>query len=69
MNERRVNQAVEADPLGPAERARSDFVRDIVQRRERSPRDSAPWPAPTPKRIVQFWDDLQRLSYPWSRSN
>lgn len=61
MNEGRVNQAVEADPLEPAERARSDFVRDIVQRRERSPRDSVTWPGPTPKRIVQFWDDLQRL--------
>lgn len=61
MNEGRVNQAIEVDALEPAERARSDFVRDIVQRRERSPRDSATWPGPTPKRIVQFWDDLQRL--------
>jgi mannosyltransferase OCH1-like enzyme len=61
MSEGRLNQAFEADPLGPAERARSDFVRELVQQRERSPRDSAMWPAPTPKRIVQFWDDLQRL--------
>jgi len=61
MNEASVNQAVGGDPLGPAERARSDFVREIVQRRERSPRDSSMWPSPTPKRIVQFWDDLQRL--------
>jgi Glycosyltransferase sugar-binding region containing DXD motif len=61
MNEGRVNQAIEVDTLVPAERARSDFVRDIVQRRERSPRDSATWLGPTPKRIVQFWDDLQRL--------
>ena len=61
MNEGRVNQAIEVDALEPSERARSDFVRDIVQRRERSPRDSATWPGPTPKRIVQFWDDLQRL--------
>ena len=28
------NQAVEADPLGPDERARSNFVRDMVQRCE-----------------------------------
>ncbi len=61
MSEGRVNQAFEADPLGPVERARSDFVRDLVRRRERSPRNSAMWPAPTPKRMVQFWDDLQRL--------
>jgi len=61
MKEGRVNQAVGTDPLEPAERARSDFVRDMVQRRERSPQDSATWPGPTPKRIVQFWDDLQRL--------
>ncbi len=61
MKEERVNRAIGTDPLEPAERARSDFVRDMVQRRERSPQDSATWPGPTPKRIVQFWDDLQRL--------
>ncbi|MBV1702964.1 MAG: hypothetical protein KGQ46_14240 [Hyphomicrobiales bacterium] len=61
MNERKVNQAVEADPLTPEERARSNFVRDIVQRREHPPLDLKMWPGPTPKRIVQFWDDLQRL--------
>ncbi|WP_222928163.1 glycosyltransferase family 32 protein [Luteimonas viscosa] len=61
MNEERVNQAVETDPLGPAERARSDFVREMVQRHECSSLCSAMWAGPTPKRIVQFWDDLQRL--------
>ncbi|OCP17950.1 MULTISPECIES: glycosyltransferase [unclassified Ensifer] len=61
MNSAKVNQSVEADPLAPGERARSDFVRDIVQRREHPPLDLAMWPGPTPKRIVQFWDDLQRL--------
>ncbi|WP_205572690.1 hypothetical protein [Yersinia rochesterensis] len=61
MSEAGVNQATEADPLGPADRARSDFVRDMVQRRETSSLGSATWSAPTPKRIVQFWDDLQRL--------
>lgn len=61
MNEGKVNQAVEADPLEPAERARSEFVRDIVQRRKHSLRDSTTWPGLIPKRIVQFWDDLQRL--------
>lgn len=56
-----MNQAVGTDPLDPAERARSDFVRNMVQRRERAPQESAAWPGPTPKRIVQFWDDLERL--------
>lgn len=58
------NQAVEADPLGRAERARSNFVRDMVQRRDGSTLDSTSWSIPAPKRIVQFWDDLQRLLLP-----
>jgi len=61
MNEGRLNSAVEADPLPPTERARSDFVRDMVQRREHPPQDLASWPGPTPRRLVQFWDDLQNL--------
>ena len=61
MSETRVNPTIEADPLEPAERARSDFVRDMVQRREGSTVASATWASPTPKRIVQFWNDLQRL--------
>ena len=54
MSETRVNPTIEADPLEPAERARSDFVRDMVQRREGSTVASATWASPTPKRIVQF---------------
>jgi hypothetical protein len=54
------NQAAEADLLGPAERARSNFVRDMVQRRDGAT-SSSTWSSPTPKRIVQFWNDLQRL--------
>jgi hypothetical protein len=61
MNAAKVNKAVEADPLAPGERARSNFVRDIVQRRAHPPLDLTMWPGPTPKRIVQFWDDLERL--------
>ena len=56
-----LKQAAEADPLGPAERARSNFVRNMVQRRDDSPFTSTTWSNPTPKRIVQFWNDLQRL--------
>lgn len=62
MSEARdLNQAVEADPLEPAERARSNLVRDMVQRRGGSTLASTMWSSPTPKRIVQFWNDLQRL--------
>ena len=62
MSEARdLNQGVKADPLGPAERARSNFVRDMVQRRDGSTLASATWSSPTAKRIVQFWNDLQRL--------
>lgn len=58
---REFSQTVEADPLGPTERARSNFVRDMVQRRDGSTLTSTTWSSPTPKRIVQFWNDLQRL--------
>lgn len=61
MNEARADQALDADPLEPAERARSNFVRDMVQRRAPSALDPVTWSGSTPKRIVQFWDDLQRL--------
>ena len=56
-----LNQAVEADPLVPAERARSNFVRDMVQRRDGSPPTSTTSSGRTPKRVVQFWNDLLRL--------
>jgi hypothetical protein len=62
MSEARdLNQVVEADPLTSAERARSNFVRDMVHRRDGHTLASATWSSPTPKRIVQFWTDLQRL--------
>lgn len=56
-----LNQAVKVDPLGPSERARSNFVREIVQRRDGSMLKSTTCTSPAPKRIVQFWNDLQRL--------
>ena len=62
MSEARdLGQAVETDPLEPAERTRSNFVREMVQRRDRSTLASTTWSTPPPKRIVQFWNDLQRL--------
>lgn len=61
MSEGKLNSKVEADPLSPTERARSDFVRNMVQRRERTPRDRTTCSGPTPRRLVHFWDDLQKL--------
>ncbi len=56
-----MKDAVENDPLLPAERARSDFVRDLVQRKIISTSGPSSCPGPIPRRIVQFWDDLERL--------
>jgi hypothetical protein len=61
MEDTGMDRATELDPLSPAERSRSDFVRDIVQRRESKACESVAWSDPAPKHIVQFWDDLQRL--------
>jgi len=61
MNEQKAKQAVDADPLDPAERNRSNFVRDLVQKTKYSTRGSGTRPGSTPKQIVQFWDDLERL--------
>lgn len=49
------------DPLQKSERERSNFIRQLVQRRSGSNcTANAPLAAP-PKQIVQFWDDLRRL--------
>lgn len=51
----------ERDPLTNGERDRSNFVRQLVQC-PKLPPSAAPLDATrTPKRIVQFWDDLGRL--------
>ncbi|MDM0081705.1 glycosyltransferase [Variovorax sp. J31P179] len=56
-----INDTVQVDSLGSAERARSKFVRDMVQRPHDSTPASKAWSTPTPRRIVQFWNDLDRL--------
>lgn len=56
-----LNQAIETDPLTPEERTRSNFIREMVQHRDGSGIISTTWSIPTPKRIVQFWDDRGRL--------
>lgn len=58
MNAHETNQT---DPLGPSERARSNFVRELVQRRNELVQMSAPHLLAPPRCIVQFWDNLDRL--------
>jgi len=52
---------IEVDPLGKDDRARSNFVRGLVQRSKEPVRESAVCLATPPRRVVQFWDDLNRL--------
>jgi hypothetical protein len=61
MNGGRVNEVTEIDSLQPEERARSNFVRELVQRSAATKSDSTVWPGTISRRIVQFWDDLERL--------
>ncbi len=51
----------EEDPLNQNERARSNFVRALVQRPNPLGQVPATFLGPPPKRVVQFWDDLSRL--------
>lgn len=56
-----MNDGEEIDPLPPEDRARSKFVRDLVQRSGASKSHWTACSGSTPKRIVQFWDDLGQL--------
>lgn len=57
-----MSEFSEADPLSKDERKRSNFVRELVQRaNEPQLRSVAPLATVPPKRIVQFWDNLDRL--------
>ena len=63
MNNRmNVCESNNADPLKKNERDRSNFVRKLVQSQYNKPTQaSTAHIAAPPKRIVQFWDDLDRL--------
>lgn len=50
-----------ADPLGTGDRARSNFVRELVQRSNETCQVLGAQLTAAPRRIVQFWDDLARL--------
>ena len=56
-----VDESSEADPLEKDDRARSNFVRELVQRSNEPARVPAAHLAEPPRHIVQFWDDLGRL--------
>ena len=56
-----VHESSEKDPLGKDDRARSNFVRELVQRSNEPVRAPAAHLSTPPRRIVQFWDDLGRL--------
>jgi hypothetical protein len=49
------------NPAEESHRVRSDFVRGLVQRYSGSAVVSSVCARRSPKRIVQFWDDLERL--------
>ena len=56
-----ITEPPEEDPLPGDERDRSNFVRNLVQRRGNSSPAPLTHSAAPSRRIVQFWDDLGRL--------
>jgi hypothetical protein len=60
-NHMNVDESREADPLAKNERLRSDFVRKLVQHYNAPVQTRTAYLGATPKRIVQFWDNLDRL--------
>lgn len=56
-----MHETSNVDLLGKEDRARSNFVRELVQRSNVAVQMPATHLAAPPKRIVQFWDDLDRL--------
>src|SRR5688572_29262434 len=56
-----IEETKKRDPLTKNERLRSNFVQQLIQSNDKPDLSSALHLAPPPKRIVQFWDDLERL--------
>jgi hypothetical protein len=56
-----IEEIKKKDPLAKNERLRSNFVRQLIQSPDKPGLSTALHLAPPPKRIVQFWDDLERL--------
>ena len=57
----KIKQPHEEDPLTKKERARSDFVHEFVQGYNEPDQIRKKYLDNIPKRIVQFWDDPNRL--------
>ena len=60
-NHMNVDKSIKEDPLAKNERARSNFVRELVQSYNKPVQTRTAYLATPPRRIVQFWDDLGRL--------
>lgn len=56
-----LDESGKADPLSKNERIRSNFVRELVQCYNEPGQARVAHLTSPPKRIVQFWDDLDRL--------
>lgn len=57
-----MSRTDETDPLNKDERSRSNFVREFIQRTNEPKQGcEAHFSTLPPRRIVQFWDDLDRL--------
>jgi len=51
----------EKDPLEESHRNRSNFIRQLVQAADDSQSIQPAYSRNTPRRVVQFWDDLEQL--------
>ncbi|OJW85053.1 MAG: hypothetical protein BGO69_01690 [Bacteroidetes bacterium 46-16] len=58
-----IDEPEEIDLLAIAERHRSNFVRDLVQHHTAPNKTRAEYLVEIPKRIMQFWDDLDQLPH------
>lgn len=56
-----IDELKEADPLAKNERLRSNFVRQLVQHYNTPVQTRSTYIEAIPKRIVQFWDNLDHL--------
>jgi len=56
-----VTNPSKEDPLEGSHRERSNFVRELVQNTSKNIRASSKYLAMPPKRIVQFWNDINAI--------
>ena len=56
-----VTNPSKEDPLEDSDRERSNFVRELVQNTSKNVRASSTYIASPPRRIVQFWNDIDGM--------